>query len=420
MITTVMSSVLLPYIIVENRSTTEGILDRGMKILMMDAWSHVDWYDTEVMMIIGIAAIWATLSLLLPGKTYYGPQTVTGFRPQYRNSGFLFYLISMAVTVPLIWRCEVSHLYPKLVTFGGMVSAFGLILSVALYVKGHVSPSPGMHGSSGNPIFDFYWGLELYPRFGPGNVFDCKTLINSRFGLWLWQVIVLWAWKVDYELHAGSERGINYPLTATTILQTIYLAKFYYWEDGYMGTIDISVDRFGYMLCWGCVAFVPTFFTVTSSYLIQNSPVHVFGFWSCVATILLGIAMILLTYEADRQRLLFRSKNGKCKIWGKEPRIIRASYRSDDGKETKQSLLLASGFWGTARHNNYAFELTANLAFALPSLFSSLIPYLTFLFLLVLMIHRSFRDDDKCRLKYGKDWETYCAAVPYRILPFIF
>ena len=38
----------------------------------------------------------------------------------------------------------------------------------------------------------------------------------------------------------------------------------------------------------------------------------------------------------------------------------------------------------------------------------------------VLLIHRERRDDHKCHLKYGKDWEEYRRRVPSRIIPRIY
>jgi len=38
----------------------------------------------------------------------------------------------------------------------------------------------------------------------------------------------------------------------------------------------------------------------------------------------------------------------------------------------------------------------------------------------VLLVHRERRDDEKCRKKYGKDWEKYCKRVPSRILPGVY
>lgn len=89
-----------------------------------------------------------------------------------------------------------------------------------------------------NPIFDYYWGIELYPQLG--EYISLKMLINSRFGLWIWQMLVIVCWKAHYELfNSHYTKGlIIHPITASTILQTIYLAKFYYWEDGYMQVND--------------------------------------------------------------------------------------------------------------------------------------------------------------------------------------
>lgn len=420
-VATVSFAVTLPYIVIYGNahdliSSTKSA--EGLPNLVRRAWSAVRWSDVEVWSVILVAAIWATISVLFPGETYYGPVTLSGFRPTYKKSGFLFYILSMSILVPLLWYTSVLHLYQKFVTFAGILSILGLVLAAVLFIKGHMAPSPGVFGSSGNPLFDFYWGLELYPRFGPSNLFDLKTIVNCRFGLWLWQAVVLWAWKANYELHtANYSRGeINWAITATTILQTIYLAKFYYWEDGYMSTIDISVDKFGFYVGWGCVAWVPTFYTLTSVYLIKHSPTHLFGPWAFVATMTFGLASIILNYEADRQRQVFRLTRGKCTIWGSKPKIIHAVYNSEDGA-TKQSLLLASGLWGSARHLNYLFELTAALAWSLPGLTTSIVPYLYFIFLTTLLVHRSIRDDDKCKGKYGKYWDQYCETVKYRIVP---
>jgi 7-dehydrocholesterol reductase len=32
-----------------------------------------------------------------------------------------------------------------------------------------------------------------------------------------------------------------------------YLVKFYMWETGYWGSMDIQHDRAGYYICWGCL-----------------------------------------------------------------------------------------------------------------------------------------------------------------------
>ena len=38
----------------------------------------------------------------------------------------------------------------------------------------------------------------------------------------------------------------------------------------------------------------------------------------------------------------------------------------------------------------------------------------TYLIQLVLVLtHRAYRDDAKCKAKYGKLWEEYCTRIPY-------
>ena len=167
----------------------------------------------------------------------------------WRHTGFRFYIISMFVTIPLIYHYRVSHLYYKIPTFCAILAVFGFLFCAFLYIKGLNSrniyrefwkltiiyyftglilPSKGLHNRTKNPIFDYYWGIELYPHLGP--IISLKLLIICRFGLILWQFIVWISFKTNYELYGK----FNYSLTATTLLQTFYLAKFYYWEDGYM------------------------------------------------------------------------------------------------------------------------------------------------------------------------------------------
>jgi delta14-sterol reductase len=52
--------------------------------------------------------------------------------------------------------------------------------------------------------------------------------------------------------------------------------------------------------------------------------------------------------------------------------------------------------------------------------FASPVPFFYAVYFGVLLIHRQIRDDHKCRLKYRGHWEQYCAAVPYRIIPYIY
>ena len=91
-------------------------------------------------------------------------------------------------------------------------------------------------------------------------------------------------------------------------------------------------------------------------------------------------------------------------------------YKNHDGKIRKSRLLL-SGFWGLARHMNYVFEIMLATSWSLPAIHYGVTPFYYVIFLVVLLIHRTFRDEEKCSNKYGKGWDSYCEKVPQRFIP---
>jgi len=114
-----------------------------------------------------------------------------------------------------------------------------------------------------------------------------------------------------------------------------------------------------------------------------------------------------------------RAKNGACLVWRRVPNLIEASYITHRG-ETKQSLLLASGWWGLSRHFHYVPEILGSFFWALPALFTNFMPYFYVTFLTVLLLDRAFRHDQRCAEKYGNAWDLYCQKVPYKIIPYVF
>ena len=125
---------------------------------------------------------------------------------------------------------------------------------------------------------------------------------------------------------------------------------------------------------------------------------------------------VFINYWADAQRQFVRATNGKTNVWGKPPVIIVGHYTTERG-EKKESLLLASGWWGIARHFHYVPEVMAAFFWAVPGLFDNILAYFYVIFLAGLLTDRAFRDDNRCAAKYGADWDEYRKRVPYRIIP---
>lgn len=360
----------------------------------------------------------------LPGKTECGPETATGHVPKYVDNGVLHCLVFTALFyagsnlgVANLYDFGIMYdVFPGAVAF---LNIFGMIFCLFLTLKGLYFPSTQDSGSSGSFVKDYLWGTELYPRIFN---LDLKRFINCRFSMTFWQLAGLSFCYRSYVLHGNQ---LDWGLFFSALSQYLYLFKFFLWEMGYMRSIDIIVDRAGFEIQWGCLVWVPAVYTFHSRFLVQYPSGYSFA--AAAALFCLSMAGVVLNYLADRERDVFRATNGKTLIWGKPPKFIKATYtivvdRNTGEKSTKTSLLLASGFWGVARHFQYFFELTAAWSWCLLAnpMENGILPLLYGAFLTYLLIDRAERDSKKCHLKYGKYYEEYCQLVPYKILPGIY
>ncbi|NJK33264.1 MAG: hypothetical protein HC927_13180 [Deltaproteobacteria bacterium] len=88
--------------------------------------------------------------------------------------------------------------------------------------------------------------------------------------------------------------------------------------------------------------------------------------------------------------------------------------------QTLGGRLLISGWWGIGRKINYTGEIMLYFAFALTTGFASIVPYLLPLWLFGLLTHRAWRDEQRCREKYGELWVEYTKIAKFRMIPFIY
>ncbi|XP_067928515.1 uncharacterized protein [Watersipora subatra] len=385
---------------------------------LLSVWSKVSFGSFLSLSIIGGYMIFQLmLTFLVPGKRVEGPMTPTGHVPVYKDNGFSIYIITMISFVLLTTYLKLYTPYsPSIVydEFGSLLAnmnTFAWLFCVLLYVKGIVAPSSKDCGTSGNPVFDYYWGTELYPRILG---VDVKVFTNCRFGCTVWALLPCCFAMKAYELH-GFDASINSFVSVAILV--VYLTKFFWWEAGYMCTIDIILDRAGFYICWGCLCFIPGLYASFSFYLVSH-PIAL-SYPLAFAIVAAGLTCIAVNYDADWQRQHVRATDGQTTIWGKKPEVIRAKYRTSQGEE-KSSLLLVSGFWGLARHFHYLPELGLALCWSIPCGFDHILPYTYLIFLTLLLIHRTHRDDLKCSDKYGIYWRQYKSKVPYKIIPYIF
>ena len=196
--------------------------------------------------ILPFAAFQLLLMRLVPGKTTRGPVTPAGNVPIYKANGLLSYFITLAVfclcgfVFKIFNPAEVYDRYREII---GTLNLFSLVFCLVISLKGKFLPSSTDSGASGNPIFDYYWGTELYPRiFG----WDVKMFTNCRFGMMSWGLFLL-----CYAAKQHQTGSLSDSMVVSVVLQLIYITKFFQWEMGYMKSLDIMHDRAGFMLVRG-------------------------------------------------------------------------------------------------------------------------------------------------------------------------
>ena len=295
-------------------------------------------------------------------------------------------------------------------------------------------------GATGNILYDWFMGLELNPRitlplFGE---IDIKSWMEMRPGLLGW-ILIDWAMMAHQYKSYGF---VTDSMLITVVSQAIYVFDALYMEPAILTTIDIISDGFGFMLAFGDVAWLPFTYCLQARYL-------------AVHPVVLGPYMLVVFGALGVGYYIFRSTNNeknRFRTNPNDPKVAHLKYI-----ETKAgSRLLVSGWWGRARHINYLGDWIMSWAYCLPTgiagyvlqntaaLGTNLKPvaaeqpilsvvvqgeargwgmfvtYFYMLYFAILLIHRERRDEEKCRAKYGADWDEYCKRVPWRIVPYIY
>lgn len=301
----------------------EQLSSEGFVTGLLHIWMDIHIGQRLVVgIILGYMAFAAALQLLLPGPRAEGPVTAKGHVPVYKDNGFFCYVVTMVTFVALTYVLKQYGLTPTVIydrfdEFLVTLTVFSHILCIFLHLKGLFAPSSSDCGSSGNLIFDFYWGTELYPRIAG---IDIKVFTNCRFGMTVWPLLCCIFALKNYELY-----GFVDSCWVSCVLQMIYFTKFFWWEAGYMRTIDIMLDRAGFYICWGCLVYVPGVYASVSLYMARHSAQ--LGPAISATLLLLGTGSIVINYLADKQKQDARKSNGKCLIWGKKAQVIRAKYQ---------------------------------------------------------------------------------------------
>lgn len=197
-------------------------------------------------------------------------------------------------------------------------------------------------------------------------------------------------------------------MVLVNVFQFIYVWDALWNESKVLSTMDITIDGFGFMLVAGDILWVPFLYSLQSRYL-SMIPAQSIGTLSLLAIILLNGIGYYIFRASNSEKDAFRTNKNST-------HVRHLKYM----ETATGSCLLISGWWGTARHINYFGDWIMSIAWSLPCGFQAPIPYFYPIYFFILLVHRFYRDEHKCRKKYGKDWDRYCELVPWKIIPYIF
>lgn len=339
----------------------------------------------------------AVLGVLLPGKLYHGVPLSDGSRLAYKCNGLVVTgaLVSALATAHLNGYIRASWVADHYAHLFVATNIFALTLSIYLFVKGRLFRPPNWLKKR-SFFDDFVMGAELNPFIAGINV----KFFSYRPAMAGWLLINLSFLVKQYEtLNFITSRMLLYQLTTAW-----YIWDYFVHESKMITTWDIIAEHFGLMLVWGDYVFIVFGFSVQNFFLLHDT--RPLSYIQVALTGLLFCLGFAVFRGANSQKHQFRT-NPSALIWGKPPITI-------SGK------LLASGFWGIARHLNYTGDLLLALSFCVPCGTQSSLAYFYFIYLLLLTVHREKRDEERCMQKYKSLWDEYCLQVPYRMFPFLY
>ncbi len=334
----------------------------------------------------------------LPGRWHDGALLPDGTRLKYKLNGLTLYLLTFAVCV----SGELTHAFslaPIVTTYfwSLLVAAnlFAFTMTALHYAWGKRAGArlePGLLGV----IKDAFMGTEVNP-----------SLAGVDLKMFAYRPSLIGLGVMNWAFAAAQYEALGHLTLRMWLYQAfffVYLTNYFQFEYGMLYTWDIIAEKFGWMLIWGDYVLVPFFYCICGWWLVGNlEPIPTY---QAVALSLLFAVGFWIFRGANDQKHRYK-ENPKALIWGRPA-------------ETVGGKLLASGFWGIGRKLNYTGELMVYFAWTMTTGFQSLVPFVLPFWLACLFPHRAWRDEQRCRAKYGELWDEYCRRARFRMIPFVY
>eukprot|EP00927_Polykrikos_kofoidii_P023197 TRINITY_DN21428_c0_g4_i1.p1 TRINITY_DN21428_c0_g4~~TRINITY_DN21428_c0_g4_i1.p1 ORF type:complete len:455 (+),score=54.34 TRINITY_DN21428_c0_g4_i1:69-1433(+) len=293
----------------------------------------------------------------------------------------------------------------------------GIVLSNAYCVMLHLYyASPEERFS----VYDYFMGVVLHPRLCNGKV-DIKMVAEARLSWNLLLLVTVGSWL---DLAKRHENTFLNPALFMVIAHGVYVNAIAKGEHFIPYTWDMTTENFGWMLNWWNCAGVPLFYCYNSIFLAKNAdnlalplPEKI---WYPLLVILYLVAAWVFD-EANYHKCYFKAEmRGETVVLTRNLFPTMRHVKNPKYLKCEAGVLLIDGWYAWGRKIHYTADTSIALIQGLSCGFTSFMPYTYLFFFAAMITHRSGRDELHCREKYGKTWDKYLAAVPYKFIPGIY
>ncbi|XP_057669770.1 delta(14)-sterol reductase LBR isoform X1 [Diorhabda carinulata] len=380
--------------------------------------SYTTYFDAKSYL--GIVAYFTLLAILtaIPagGVKVNGPPNKSG-KFEYRLNGLLSCLTLLIISAALLFKkidvanYLVNHVSQFLV--GSIILGIGA--SVLAYIRSFYVPVSALNSFAvgKNGLYGFFIGREINPRLF--SIVDLKLLFfrASIIGTVLLDLAFVYN-NLDPQYRIVNSEStftitpklssIQPTLLIFTILHVYYFLDSLIFESSWLTSFTHQQEGFGYLLVLSyCIS--PFLNALLIKYVVENNVE--LAWWKLLLSLVVYAAGLFLYRKSNNQKDAFRKNPYSPFIANLE------TIPTTQGKK-----LLASGLWGIVRHPNYLGDIIMHISW-LPFVFS-LLPSLPIILTILILVHRSLRDNHHCKQKYGAAWDRYRNKVRYLLLPKVY
>ena len=353
-----------------------------------------------------------------------------GRRLDYYCSGMWSWWTTIALAL-LLHFTGLFKLYTIVDEFGPIMSVAiisGFLVSIIAYVSALWRGK--QHRMTGSHVYDFFMGAELNPRlFG---ILDFKMFFEVRLPWYLLFLTTLGTAARQYEQFDYVSPQVGLLLLA----HFLYANACSKAEESITTTWDMYYEKWGFMLIFWNLAGVPLTYCHCTLFLANHAP-SVYA-WNKYLMVIWYIAYLFVYWiwdTANGQKNRYRQQEMGSDLqrdafpqlpWRiiHNPKVIHTgdgrTILADGWCKCPSSFLSSSSLiepGGYARKIHYTCDVFFAVSWALVTGFSSPFPWFYPVFFVAMACHRTLRDIQHCRERYGEAWYEYERQVPYLFIP---